>query len=74
MKSTKFADETPIIRQANGHTSLKRLEPLKSATESLGLKDTRVTMRLVREGKLKAVKIGTRVLITSKSLNEFAGC
>ena len=51
----------------------RRLEPLQAATESLGLKDTRVTMRLVREGKLKALKIGNRVMITTASLNAFTG-
>ena len=51
----------------------RRLEPLQAATESLGLKDTRVTMRLVREGKLKALKIGNRVMITTESLNAFTG-
>ncbi|MBW3089591.1 helix-turn-helix domain-containing protein [Bifidobacterium miconisargentati] len=59
---------------AGARTSIKRLEPLKAATESLGLKDERVTMRLVREGKLKAVRVGNRVLITTKSLDAFAGC
>ena len=51
----------------------RRLEPLREATTSLGLKDTRVTMRLVREGRLKAVKIGSRVMITAASLDAFAG-
>lgn len=62
------------IRQAGPHTSTRRLEPLKAATESLGFKDERVTMRLVREGKLEAIKIGTRVMITTASLDKFAGC
>lgn len=63
-----------LIQPATGHTSVKRLEPLLDATASLGLKDKRVTLRLVREGKLRAVTIGRRVFITTKSLNEFAGC
>lgn len=56
------------------NSTTKRLEPLKAATASLGFKDTRVTMRLVREGRLKAVTVGNRVMISTKSLNEFAGC
>lgn len=82
MKSNDLVCETPntqpanktTISKATGHTSMKRLEPLKAATESIGLNDTRVTMRLVREGRLKAVTVGRRVFITTKSLNEFAGC
>ncbi|KAB5608076.1 hypothetical protein EHS19_02425 [Bifidobacterium jacchi] len=58
---------------ANHGTSRSRLESLKTATESLGFKDERVTMRLVREGKLKAVMVGRRVMITTKSLDAFAG-
>lgn len=61
------------VAAANRGTSLRRLEPLKAATESLGFKDERVTMRLVREGKLKAVVVGKRVMITTKSLDEFVG-
>lgn len=64
---------SPTITAANHGTSLRRLEPLKAATESLGFKDERVTMRLVREGKLKAVVVGKRVMITTKSLDEFVG-
>ena len=56
--------ETPAPR--------RRLEPLAAATASLGLKDTRVTMRLVREGRLKAVTIGRRVFITTASLDRLA--
>lgn len=62
------------IPTASARTSVSRLESLKAATESLGFKDERVTMRLVREGKLKAVRVGNRVLITTKSLDAFAGC
>lgn len=54
---------------ANG----RLLEPLKDATAKLGLKDTRVTMRLVREGRLVARTIGRRVFITTASLEKFAG-
>ena len=46
---------------------------LKDATTWLSLKDDRVVMRLVREGKLTARRVGRRVFITSKSLEEFAG-
>lgn len=49
------------------------LIPLKEATSSLGLHDTRVTMNLVREGKLKALKIGRRIFITTQSLEKFVG-
>lgn len=52
-------------------TPAKGLMSLKSASAWLDLRDTRVTMRLVREGKLKALTIGRRVYITTKSLNEF---
>ncbi|PLS32103.1 hypothetical protein Uis1B_0196 [Bifidobacterium margollesii] len=67
-------DTTNTIATPNASTNMRRLEPLKAATESLGFHDTRVTMRLVREGKLKAVQIGKRVMISTKSLNDFAGC
>ena len=49
------------------------LVPLKEATARLGLKDTRVIMRLVREGKLTARTIGRRIFITTASLEKFAG-
>lgn len=58
-------------RPVEEYVPRRRLESLKSATESLGFRDTRVTMRLVREGRLKAITIGRRVMITTKSLNEF---
>ncbi|MBW3078579.1 helix-turn-helix domain-containing protein [Bifidobacterium simiiventris] len=65
---------TNAIPGPNANTNMKRLESLKDATHSLGLRDTRVTMRLVREGKLKAIQIGNRIMITTASLNKFAGC
>lgn len=68
MKSTPETFGRP-----NRNTSMSRLEPLPKATHSLGLKDSRVTLRLVREGKLRALKIGNRIYITTKSLNEFVG-
>lgn len=37
----------------------------------LGMKDVRVTKRLIHEGRLKAKVIGRNILITSRSLNEF---
>lgn len=46
---------------------------LKETTSLLGLRDTRVTMRLVRDGKLKAIKIGRRIFITTQSLEKFVG-
>lgn len=49
------------------------LLPLRAATTWLGLSDTRVTMRLVRDGKLKAIKIGRRIFITTQSLEKFVG-
>lgn len=70
---TRAAGKDDIYERPNRNTSLNRLEPLAEATHSLGLKDTRVTMRLVREGKLRAFKISTRIYITTKSLNEFVG-
>lgn len=48
--------------------SLFELRPL-----GWGLSDTRVTMRLVRDGKLKAIKIGRRIFITTQSLEKFVG-
>lgn len=65
---------TNTIATPNANTNVRRLEPLKAATESLGFRDTRVTMRLVRDGKLKAMKVGNRVMISTKSLNDFVGC
>lgn len=66
---------TPILADTVGNiNSRRRLEPLGEATRSLGLKDPRVTMRLIREGRLKAVKIGNRIFVSSRSLDEFAGC
>lgn len=47
------------------------LVPLREATAYLGLHDTRVTMRLVREGRLKARRIGRRTMLTARSLREF---
>lgn len=49
------------------------LVPLREATTWLGMRDSRVTMRLVREGQLKARKLGNRVMITSKSLRDYTG-
>lgn len=51
----------------------KGLLPIKDATEWLSLHDTRVTKRLVREGKLKALTIGRRIYITTESLEKFVG-
>lgn len=51
-------------------TTPRRLVTLREATAWLGLKDTRVTRRLTKEGRLKAVTIGNRVMITTKSLDE----
>lgn len=59
------------IAAATPHTSAKGLMTLKDATAWLSLKDTRVTIRLVREGRLKALTIGRRVYITVKSLEAF---
>lgn len=55
------------------NTQNQLLFPLKEATSLLGLHDTRVTMRLVRNGKLKAIKIGCRIFITTQSLEKFVG-
>lgn len=60
-------------KKPNGGTSMRRLEPLKEATASLGLKDDRVVKRLIRENKLKALKIGGRIYITTQSLDKFVG-
>lgn len=62
-----------ISMQTSETPNVRRLEPLKAATKSLGLKDDRVTMRLAREGKLKALKIGNRIMITTASLDKFTG-
>lgn len=64
---------TATYGEPDGHTSLRRLEPLKSATASLGFKDDRVTLRLIREGKLKAIKVGKRIMVTTSSLDKFVG-
>ncbi|MBW3092394.1 helix-turn-helix domain-containing protein [Bifidobacterium sp. 82T10] len=66
-------NEEEQYASATAHTSMKRLEPLKEAAESLGIKDTRVIKRLIRENKLKAIKIGNRIYITTKSLDKFVG-
>lgn len=47
------------------------LVPLSEATRYIGMRDSRVTMRLVREGKLRAIQLGRRVMITSSSLRDF---
>lgn len=49
------------------------LIPLRDATGQLGFSDTRVTKRLVLEGKLDARTIGRRIMITADSLYKFAG-
>ncbi|KFI55264.1 hypothetical protein [Bifidobacterium callitrichos] len=64
---------TASYGEPNGRTSRVRLEPLKSATKSLGFTDDRVTMRLIREGKLKAIKISNRIMVTTASLDKFVG-
>ncbi|MBT1178611.1 helix-turn-helix domain-containing protein [Bifidobacterium vespertilionis] len=64
---------TDICERPNCNTATKGLQALKAATEWLDLKDTRVTKRLVRDGKLKAIKIGNRIYITTESLNAFVG-
>lgn len=64
---------TATYGEPNGHTSRVRLEPLKSATASLGFKDDRVTLRLIREGKLRAIKVGKRIMVTTASLDSFVG-
>lgn len=58
----------------NADTTMARgLMPRPAAAKWLGLKDTRVVDRLVREGRLKAVKIGNRHFVTTKSLRRFVG-
>lgn len=47
--------------------------PLKTATRLLGLKDTRVTKRLILNGDLQAKTVGRRVLVSTASLAKFAG-
>ena len=46
---------------------------LKQATHLLGVKDTRVTKRLILNGDLQAKTIGRRVMVSSASLAKFAG-
>lgn len=49
----------------------RRLLTLRDATASLGLRDKKVTMRLVKAGKLRALNIGQRIYITTASLDAF---
>lgn len=49
------------------------LIPLREATYLIGCKDTRVTSRLIAEGKLKAKNQGKRVYIKASSLREYVG-
>lgn len=61
---------SPSLYTSNPNQGLKAL---KAATAWLDLRDNRVTMRLVKEGKLQAVRIGRRIFITTVSLEKFAG-
>lgn len=65
--------DNKIYESPNSGTSMRRLEPLKEATASLGFKDERITKRLIRENKLKALKIGNRIYVTTQSLDKFVG-
>ena len=60
-----------VQTQLQPATDTRKLIPIKEATHMLGMKDVRVTKRLIHEGRLKAKVIGRNILITSRSLNEF---
>lgn len=49
----------------------KQLVTMQHAAQMLDLRDTRVVMRLVREGKIRARKIGRRNYVVVSSLRDF---
>lgn len=51
----------------------KALVTVRHAADLMDVKDTRIIMRLVREGRLRARKIGRRNFIVMSSLNDFCG-
>lgn len=60
------------MSQSNDFES-QRLVSVRHAADLMDMKDTRVIMRLVREGRLRARKIGRRNYIVVSSLNDFCG-
>ncbi|WP_181163339.1 helix-turn-helix domain-containing protein [Bifidobacterium sp. UTBIF-78] len=69
MNSSPRVPETP---KTEADVTRVGLVSLSQAAAYLGLRDPRTVRKLVRENKLKARKIGSRILVTSKSLREFA--
>lgn len=62
---------TPAAPNRDDDISRVGLVSLNRAAEFLGMRDPRTVRKLVRENRLKARKIGSRVLITTESLVAF---